>query len=93
MTYLRLVRSESLSLRTSTPPAPPSISTTSPVTLPMARRHGFEPSRRLYLHANLNRLLSLQPECEAQIASILQRMLDAAEAIDAGRSDAEERQA
>jgi hypothetical protein len=89
MTDLRLVASNQLpSLTISTRPKPPSTLLTSPVTLPMARPPGFEPSRRLYLHANLNTLLTLQPECEGQIASLISRMLAAAERIDAERKDA-----
>jgi hypothetical protein len=89
MSDLRLVRSNQLPSRTTSPlPTPPSISTTSPATSPTMLPHGLEPLRRLFLHANLNRLLTLQPESETQIATIITRMLDAAERIDAARNHA-----
>jgi hypothetical protein len=90
MTDLRLVVSNQLpSLTISTRPKPPSISTNSPAISPTPSPPGFEPLQKLFLHANLNRLLTLQPECEPQIARTISRMLDAAERIAAEHNDAQ----
>lgn len=94
MTDLRLVASHQLPFPdTSKRRKPRSTSTTSPVISPNRSPHGFDPSQRLYLHTDLNRLLTLQPESEPQLANIIRRMLAAAERIDAERNGAAEGQA
>jgi hypothetical protein len=86
MTDLRLVTSNLRSPNPLPPTARPPTSLTSPESLPKPRLHGFEPSQRLLLHAKLNRLIALQPECEPMLTRIISRMLDSAELIDAARN-------